>query len=78
MEYYYPVKSVLLAIWINKYSNYMETQVQYPSISEALANIASITQTLFLIKYFITWINRTHMYESLKFNLASTFYPEFE
>ncbi|CAD8058208.1 unnamed protein product [Paramecium sonneborni] len=49
---------------------------QYPTISEVLANIGSIIQTILLIRYLFYILNRKQMNSFIKSTLLQDYYPE--
>ncbi|CAD8152221.1 unnamed protein product [Paramecium pentaurelia] len=51
---------------------------QYPTISEVLANIGSIIQTILLIRYMFYALNRKQLNSYIQSSILSNYYPEWK
>ncbi|CAD8143437.1 unnamed protein product [Paramecium octaurelia] len=72
------VQEVIGSIQIQMNSTIFYVRNQYPTISEVLASIGSIIQTILLIRYIFYALNRKQLISFMKSTLLINYYPEWK
>ncbi|CAK67292.1 unnamed protein product (macronuclear) [Paramecium tetraurelia] len=72
------IKEVIGTIAIQMNSSIFYVRNQYPTISEVLASIGSIIQTILLIRYAFYALNRKQMISFMKSTILINYYPEWK
>ncbi|CAD8052727.1 unnamed protein product [Paramecium primaurelia] len=72
------VLEVIGSVYLQMNPTIFYVRNQYPTISEVLANIGSIIQTILLIRYMFYALNRKQLNSYIQSQILSNYYPEWK
>ncbi|CAD8084427.1 unnamed protein product [Paramecium sonneborni] len=75
---YFGIQEVIGVVRLEMDSSIFYVRNQYPTISEVLANISSIIQTILLSRYFFYALNRNQLNSYMKSLILTNYYPEWK
>ncbi|CAK65511.1 unnamed protein product (macronuclear) [Paramecium tetraurelia] len=65
-------------VYLGMTGTQVKTTLEYPRLGDLLANIGSIVSILFMIKYFIIFLNEYFLNQKVLKEIISFYYPEFK